>query len=98
MFCKDNDQGNPAATKNLCLQNRPDPPLGLSALLGRLWARDRSTANPPCGIVANLLGKCNQFSGPNQADRQTKPAAHAHHQQRIHFAAIILALWHPSDQ
>ena len=28
-----NAQGNPAATENPCLQNRPDSPLGLSALL-----------------------------------------------------------------
>jgi hypothetical protein len=93
-----NDQGNPAAAKSLCFQNPPDPPLGLSALLGRLWARDRSTAKPSCGIVANLLGKCNQFSDPTQEDKQTNPAAHASHQQRIHSAAITFALWHPFDQ
>jgi hypothetical protein len=27
-----NDQGNPAAAKNLRFQNPPDPPLGLTAL------------------------------------------------------------------
>jgi hypothetical protein len=54
-----NDQGNPAATENHCHQNPPDPPLGFTALLGPLWARDRSTANPPCGIVPNLPGSCN---------------------------------------
>ena len=27
-----NDQGNPAAAKNLRFQNTPDPPLGLTAL------------------------------------------------------------------
>ena len=93
-----NDQGNPAAAKNHCYLKTPDPPLGFTALLGRLWARDRSTANPPCGIVANLPVKCNQFSGPTQADMQTNPAAHAHHQQRIHFAGIIFALGYSSDQ
>ena len=29
-----NDQGNPAAAKNLRFQNLPDPPLGLAALFG----------------------------------------------------------------
>ena len=31
-----NDQGNPAAAENRRFQNPPDPPLGLTALLGRI--------------------------------------------------------------
>ena len=39
------DQSNPAAAKNLCSHNRPDPLLALTALLGAMWASDRPTAN-----------------------------------------------------
>jgi hypothetical protein len=32
-----NDQGNPAAAKNRCIQNPPDPPLGFTALFCHAW-------------------------------------------------------------
>ncbi|MFO0821339.1 MAG: hypothetical protein U1A77_25575 [Pirellulales bacterium] len=86
-----NDQGNPAAAKNHCFQNRPDPPLGLSALLGAMWASDRSTANPPCGIVPNLPGKCNQVSDPSRTGNPSSSCVT--HQQRINRGATIVVFW-----
>jgi hypothetical protein len=37
----DNDQGNPAAAKDLRFQNPPDPPLGLTVLFGVSYDEQR---------------------------------------------------------